>query len=238
VHALLRDFCAVTVVSEQEAALVRQVGGPAAPAIAVVPNGADVTGAAAYTYQPDPDTLIYPGALSYDANLDAARYFVQAILPLIRQVRPNALVRITGKNTPDQQAALGNAAGVAFTGYVDDVRALIARSSVEVVPLREGGGTRLKVLEALALGTPVVSTTKGVEGLELEPGRHLLVADTPEAFAAHTLQLLANPHLCAALSAAGRQWAAERYDWRAIAEQFTTFIETHARRNCYVDHAA
>lgn len=238
VHALLRDFAAVTVVSEREATLVRQIVGRRPLAIAVVPNGADVAGAAAYTYDPDPDTLIYPGALSYAANLDAARYCIAEILPLIRRARPQTTLRITGKHAPEQRAALGSAPGVVFTGYVADIQALIARSSVEVVPLREGGGTRLKVLEALALGTPVVSTTKGGEGLDLEPGRHVLVADTPEAFAACTLELLTSPQRCAALSAAGRQWVAERYDWRVIADQFNTWIETIATGISYAAHAA
>jgi polysaccharide biosynthesis protein PslH len=234
VSALLRDFTAVTVVSAREAELVRQIVGSQALEIAVIPNGADVAGSAAYRYQPDPDSLIYPGALSYAANLDAARYFVSEILPLIRQQRPATSLRITGRNTPAQLAALGAAEGVSFTGYVDDIRALIARSAVEVVPLRQGGGTRLKILEALAVGTPVVSTSKGIEGLDLESGRHLFVADTPQAFAERTLDLLARAELRERLSAAGRRVVAERYDWRMIADRFTGLVEALAPRS---DHA-
>jgi polysaccharide biosynthesis protein PslH len=238
VSALLRDFAAVTVVSAHEAALVRHLVGRQALDIAVIPNGADVAGSATYTYQPEPDTLIYPGALSYDANLDAARYFIAEILPLIRKERPNATLRITGRHTAEQRAALGAADGVAFTGYIDDIRALIARSAVEVVPLRQGGGTRLKILEALAVGTPVVSTSKGVEGLELEPGRHLLVGDTPQAFAAHTLDLLRNAELRARISADGRRAVAEHYDWQAIGARFVDFVEVIGSKSDYVQHAA
>ncbi len=236
--ALLRDFAAVTVVSAHEAALVRHLIGRQALDTAVIPNGADVAGSATYIYQPEPDTLIYPGALSYDANLDAVRYFIAEILPLIRNERPRTLLRITGRTTPEQRAMLGTAEGVAFTGYVADIRALIARSAVEVVPLRQGGGTRLKILEALAVGTPVVSTSKGVEGLEFEPGHQLLVADTPQAFAAQTLELLRNDALRARLSATGRMAVAERYDWQAIGARFVDFVEAVGSKRAYVQHAA
>ncbi len=104
-----------------------------------------------------------------------------------------------------------------------------SRAWAEVVPLRKGGGTRLKILEALALGTPVVSTSKGVEGLDVEDGRHVLVADTPEAFAAATARLLAQPELRARLVAAGRQLVCERYDWRIIGEQLNDLVAATAR---------
>jgi glycosyltransferase involved in cell wall biosynthesis len=123
---------------------------------------------------------------------------------------------VTGRAAPEQIAALPVADGVEFTGYLDDVRPAVARAWAEVVPLRKGGGTRLKVLEALALGTPVVSTSKGVEGLDLEDGRHVLVADTADAFAAATERLLGQPELRARLGEAGRQVVRQRYDWRAI----------------------
>jgi glycosyltransferase involved in cell wall biosynthesis len=93
-----------------------------------------------------------------------------------------------------------------------------------VVPLRKGGGTRLKVLEALALGTPVVSTSKGIEGLELEDGRHVLVADSAADFAAATERLLGQPALRARLSAAGREAVRERYDWRTIGGRLNDLV--------------
>lgn len=231
VAALLRDFAAVTVVSAREAARVGQLIGRQAVEVAIIPNGADLGASTAYSYQPEPDTLIYPGALSYEANLDAARYFLAEIFPLIRKERPRTTLRITGRSTPEQRAALPTLEGVELTGYVDDVRPLVARSTVEIVPLREGGGTRLKILEALALGTPVISTSKGVEGLDLEPGRHVLVADTPHDFAAATLRLLADPDLCRQLSKAGRQAVAERYDWAVLAPRLNTLIETIIRKS-------
>jgi glycosyltransferase involved in cell wall biosynthesis len=222
VATLLRHFAATTVVSERELALARPLV-PAYVQLGVVPNGVDVAGCAQSFGPPEADTLIYPGALSYDANFDAVGFFLDAILPRVLVTRPGARLRVTGRTTPAQIAALPQAEGVEFTGFLEDVRPAVARAWAEVVPLRTGGGTRLKVLEALALGTPVVSTSKGIEGLGLEDGRHALVADSPADFAAATLRLLGQPDLRAHLAAAGRQ-VARRYDWHAIGQQLNDFV--------------
>lgn len=230
VARLLRSFDACTVVSAAERAAVQALV-PAGMPVTIIPNGTDVASALLTRATPEPDTLIYPGALSYDANYDAMLHFVHGILPHIRQQRPRVRLRITGQATAEQQAALA-ADGVELTGYVPDVRPLVARAWGEVVPLRLGGGTRLKVLEALALGTPIVSTTKGVEGLELQPDRHLLLADSPRAFAAATLRLLGEPALRTALASAGQQVVREKYDWQSIAGQLNMLLDeaaTHRR---------
>jgi len=117
---------------------------------------------------------------------------------------------------------------VMFTGYLDDIRPTLARSWVNIVPLRQGGGTRLKILEALAAGTPVVATAKGAEGLELLPEQEILRADTPAAFAATVLRLLDDADLRARLSRQGRQAVTARYDWSSIGQQFNEFIEAVA----------
>jgi glycosyltransferase involved in cell wall biosynthesis len=217
VSNLLRAFDACTVVSEREQSYVRTLAPRHMP-VGVIPNGADVDGSAGPWGDPQPDTLIYPGALSFEANLDAATYFLSAIFPGIRAERPGARLRVTGKVNAGQRGALPAVDGVEFTGYLPDVRPSIAQAWAEVVPLRKGGGTRLKVLEALALGTPVVSTSKGIEGLALEHDRHVLVADGSGDFAEATIRLLAQPELRARLSAAGRQRVRERYDWRVIGQ--------------------
>lgn len=214
VRHILRGFAACTAVSEREAALVRHLA-PARMSVAIVPNGADV-GPLPQATSPEPDTLIYPGALSYAANLDAMRFFLGEVLPRIRAARPEVRLRITGRITAEQRAALPSLDGVELTGFVPDIKTLIARSWAEVVPLRHGSGTRLKILEALALGTPVVSTAKGAEGLDLEPGRHLLIADSPAELAATTLLLLAQPALRERLAAEGWRAVAATYDWRSI----------------------
>jgi glycosyltransferase involved in cell wall biosynthesis len=228
VAALLPQFAGATVVSERERHLLRLLA-PAQLQLAVVPNGVDTAACAGSFGDPQADTLIYPGALSYDANFDAVAHFLGAIWPRLRAARPRVRLRVTGRAAPEQIAALPAADGVEFTGYLDDVRPAVARAWAEVVPLRKGGGTRLKVLEALALGTPIVSTTKGVEGLELEDGRHVLVADTADVFAAATERLLSRPELRARLGVAGRQVVRERYDWRAIGVRLNDLAHEIAR---------
>lgn len=236
VRQMLQGFAGYTTVSSYEESLARTLAPAQMPAI-MLPNGADL-GSALPALSPEPDTLIYPGALSYHANLDAMRYFLAEIFPKIRSERPAVQLRITGQTTAAQIAALPNCEQVEFTGFVPDIRALVARSWAEVVPLREGSGTRLKILEALAVGTPVVSTSKGVEGLDLEPERHLLVADAPQAFAARTLQLLANHELRARLSEQGRSAVAERYDWQLIGAHFSAFIQELVKGRSHVRSAA
>jgi glycosyltransferase involved in cell wall biosynthesis len=223
VAELLRQFAAATVVSERERELLRPLA-PGHLRLAVVPNGVDTTACAGSFGDPQADTMIYPGALSYDPNFDAVAHFLGAIWPRLRVARPGVQLRVTGRAAPEQIAALPSADGVEFTGYLDDVRPAVARAWAEVVPLRKGGGTRLKVLEALALGTPVVSTSKGVEGLELEDERQVLIADTADAFAAATERLLGQPELRASLAAAGRQAVRERYDWRTIGARLNDLV--------------
>lgn len=213
VASTLRSFDAATTVSNAELKLLQPLAS-ARTRLAVVPNGVD-TSVGSFS-RPERETLIYPGALSFDANFDAVRYFIGEILPLVRAKRPNVRLRVTGRATPAQIAALPKAEQIEFTGFLDDVRPAVAGSWAEVVPLRKGGGTRLKVLEALALGTPVIATSKGIEGLALVPERDVLVADTPAAFAAQTLRLLDAPALRASLAEAGQRIVREHYDWAVI----------------------
>jgi polysaccharide biosynthesis protein PslH len=228
--AMLQHFAAATVVADQEQALVQPLA-PRHVMLEVIPNGVDVEACAGAFGSAETDTLVYPGALSYEANFDAVLYFARSILPLIRLERPGVRLRLTGRATPGQIATLPSAEGIEFTGYLDDVRPTIARSWAEVVPLRKGGGTRLKVLEALALGTPVVSTPKGVQGLEIEAGQHALVADSPAKFAAATVDLLGKPELRQRLAIAGRELVRERYDWRDIGRRFNDLV-MHSRSVC------
>lgn len=224
VAGLLRRFQGASTVSPLELELLRPLAPDGAPLLEV-PNGVDLAACAGDHGPPAPDTLIYPGAISYHANYDAVEFFARDILPRIRAERPAVELAVTGRAAPEQIAALPAGAGLRFTGFLDDVRPAVARAWAEVVPLRVGSGTRLKVLEALALGTPVVSTAKGIEGLDLQPERDLLLGDTPEAFARQTLRLLASPELRARLSAQGRA-AAARYDWDRSVAALEQLIES------------
>jgi glycosyltransferase involved in cell wall biosynthesis len=151
------------------------------------------------------------------------RWFAESILPAVRRSRPSTRLLVTGVPLSGFEPA-----GVEQTGLLGDVRSTIASAWAEVVPLLSGSGTRVKVLEALALGTPVVSTSKGVEGLDVVPERDLLVADAADSFAQATCRLLADPLLRARLAEAGRQLVQSRYDWPASQRAWRCLAESVA----------
>lgn len=221
---LLGAFDGCTVVSEQERQRVLQVS-PGYRPIGVVPNGVDVAYYTADFGPPKADTLIYSGALTYDANFDAVDFFLRAVFPRIRAKRPDVKLFVTGKLDGVPIDLLPDRDGVVFTGYLDDIRPMVARSWLSVVPLRLGGGTRLKVLESLALGTPVVATSKGAEGLNLIPGRDLLIVDEPADFAEAVLRLLQDAALRKTLSRDGRRAVKAKYDWQTVGQRFNDFIQ-------------
>lgn len=186
--------------------------------VAVVPNGVDV---AAYPMLDDPPlapTLCFAGKMSYRPNVDAVLYFCREVLPLIRQQIPDVKLWIVGRNPTAAVQALASE-HIVVTGYVESMIPYYQQSAVCVVPLRAGGGTRLKVLEAMALGRPVVSTPVGCEGLEVVHGQHMLIADTPEEFAAQTVRLLQDRALQKHLARHARQLIETVYDWSVIARK-------------------
>lgn len=222
VATILGQFSGVSFASAGEQDLVGRAIAPSALQ-AVVPNGVSLAQCQDTYGSAQEDVLVYPGALSYDANFDAVRFFLTDIFPRIRRARPQTRLRVTGHAAPELVAALPQVEGVEYTGYLDDVRPAIADAWAQVVPLRKGGGTRLKVLEALALGTPVVSTHKGVEGLDLAHGSEVLVADNAAEFAAHTVRLLESPALRQDLATRGRH-AAGRYDWAKSVDRLEALL--------------
>ncbi len=226
----LPRFDGCTVVSRQERDLVRQLL-PAYESLQIVPNGAVINPVLAGGIQanPVPDTMVYAGSITYQANFDAVDYYLSHIHPVVQAQHPKATLRVTGRQDEELQSALPASPGVIFTGHLEDVRPEIAASWLSVVPLRVGGGTRLKVLESMALGTPVVATPKGAEGLELVAGRDLLVAGEPAAFAEAVLRVLKDPDLRRRLSMAGRQ-AVQAYDWTKVRRSFVSYVEELVRR--------
>jgi glycosyltransferase involved in cell wall biosynthesis len=153
-------------------------------------------------------------------NVDAVMFFCREILPLIRQSEPNITFSIVGRSPTAAVQRLAKEPGIEVTGRVDDVRPYLAASTVNVVPLRIGGGTRLKIFEAMAAGRAVVSTTVGAEGLPTENGRHLLLADDPVTFARSVVTLLRDAEARQAMEFEGRRLVTERYDWSAVATHF------------------
>lgn len=191
-------------------------------ATAVVPNGVD-TGYFRPTSTPvDPESIVFTGLMTYRPNADAAVRFVKEVLPLVRRSRPSATFTAVGWGLPaDLAPLLGN--GVTHTGRVPDVRPYLARAAVVVVPLRMGSGTRLKVLEGLAMGKAVVSTTLGCEGVDVRPGRDVLVADDSESFARAVVELMEDGERRASLGEEGRRLVERSYTWPAVVERLEGF---------------
>jgi polysaccharide biosynthesis protein PslH len=212
-----------TVASARELQYLTRIGCDARRLV-IVPNGVPAADLAV-DVRPERSTLIYPGAITYDANLDAMRFFVQHVWPRIRNARPDARLAITGATNEQARAALPLPEGITLTGPLADVRTAIARSRACVVPLRTGGGTRLKIVQAMAVGTPVVSTAKGVEGLDLTSGEDVLVADDPARFADHVVRLIDDDRLHDALARRGRALVRRAYTSEAAGRVLAEVLE-------------
>jgi glycosyltransferase involved in cell wall biosynthesis len=217
------------VVSEQERSNLMRIS-PALERACVIPNGADLERSPAHPVIPQPDRLIYAGSLTYQANFDAVFYFLSEIFPLILKEHPGVRFYVTGSHDNVDISRLPASPNLVLTGHLADIVTAVAESWVSVVPLRKGSGTRLKILESLSLGTPVVSTSKGFEGLDLIPGSHILVGDNPAAFAAQVNQVLENKQLRSQLSRQGRHQVQQKYDWTRIGTAFREFAEQVSRQ--------
>jgi glycosyltransferase involved in cell wall biosynthesis len=223
---MFRRFKLCTVVSSREVDHIKAMIGPSACYVEVIPNGVDCRYNHPGLAQPRPRALIFNGALTYSANYDAMSFFLNEIYPLIQDQMPDVSLTITGSTSGVRLSRLPINKSVHLSGYVDDLRPLVAGAWVCVVPIRNGSGTRLKILEAMALGTPVVATSKGAEGLDLVDGEHILLANDPVTFVNHTLRLLSDPTLRQRLVTNARHLVEERYDWERIGDRFVTLVES------------
>ncbi|MFL6132379.1 MAG: glycosyltransferase family 4 protein, partial [Nocardioidaceae bacterium] len=194
-----------------------------APNVRVVPNAYDrVPGGGAPGSRADTSLLSGPvllmvGLLTYEPNRDAASFFAAEVFPLVRKRYPKAVFRVVGRyDVEENVAAFRNLPGVSVAGEVPDLTAELGRAAVVVVPIRFGGGTRIKILEAFAHGIPVVTTTVGAEGLEVENGRHLVVADQADDIAQACLRLFDDPAIRSALAAEGMALWESRYRSSAV----------------------
>jgi polysaccharide biosynthesis protein PslH len=217
-------FSGWAVVSDQERRNLMRIS-PALSKAQVIPNGAELDRKPSRPVTPQPGRLIYAGSLTYQANFDAVNYFLSDIFPLILKKHPAARFYVTGNHADVDISRLPSSPNLVLTGHLPDIAAAVAESWVSVVPLRKGSGTRLKILESLSLGTPVVSTSKGYEGLDLIPGSHILVGDTPASFAEQVNLILESKDLRFQLSQQGRQQVQQKYDWNAIGTDFRIFAE-------------
>jgi glycosyltransferase involved in cell wall biosynthesis len=206
----------VVAVSAEDAALVRARFDQ--PAVDVVDNGVDVPHFAEVAPRPGSRRILFLGSLEWRPNLDGVGLMLDRVFPEVQRQEPGAELVIVGRNPPAGLAErVRGLAGVSLRGNVPDVRPFLADSAVMAVPLRIGGGSRLKILEALASGLPVVSTAVGAEGLCLTPEEHYTRVDGVEGMAEALVRVLRRPEEALAQAARGREVVRERYDWPALA---------------------
>ena len=241
-QAALRRFDTVIAVSERDAEHIRRQYGIAS--VAAIPTAVDL---GFFDFQlppsepPDGGTIVFTGSMDWAANIDGIEFFMDSIWPAIARAAPAVNVVVVGRNPPAQLVERARRRDLpwTFTGFVDDIRPHVHAAQVYAIPLRVGGGTRIKVYEAMAMGCPVVSTAIGVEGLPLEDGRHYLRADTAEAFATEVLRLLADADLRRRLATTARAYVEENFSAPSVARIFEGICEqTLARRRLSVGGGA
>jgi glycosyltransferase involved in cell wall biosynthesis len=215
-----RSVAGCVMTSAREQKIIRGLA-PGKPTI-VGANAVDVEYFAPSAQPTDGNALVMTGLMHYRPNIDGAVYFLQEIFPRILASRPDAIFYIVGAGATHELKGFASP-NVVVTGTVPDVRPYAQKAAVFVVPLRMGGGTRLKVLEGLSMEKAVVSTSVGCEGIDVVHGEHLLVADEPQAFADAVLKLSNDRKLAAKLGRQGRALMERKYKWEAIVERLEEF---------------
>jgi polysaccharide biosynthesis protein PslH len=194
--------------------------------ITVVENGVDLD---YFAYTPHPQTdphLVYTGSMDWLPNEDAVLYFAAEIFPHIRAHYADATFTIVGRRPSDKVRRLAQTTGIQVTGTVDDVRPYYGKATALVVPLRIGGGSRLKILEAMSAGVPVVSSSIGCEGLDVQDGEHLHIADEPSQFAQKTIALLQDKNMQTGLVTSARNRVVQKYSWASMADRLASVYDS------------
>lgn len=220
VARILKYFRACTVVSEREREILLQCA-PDYRAIEVIPNCIRLDDYRDIQCAVQPNTLIFTGSFRFFPNYEAMVWFLREVYPRVQVKIPTVRLTITGDHN---NLPLPPAANVDLTGYIDNVCEKVVSSWASLAPLQQGGGTRLKILEAMALRTPVIATTKGAEGLAVQPNKHLLIADTPEGFAQQVIKLLQEFDLRQRLATNAYQLIRQKYDWSVTMPRFLDLV--------------
>lgn len=234
---LCRKFDTVVAVSAEDRDQMRTEYG--VDAVFDVPTGVDTkffrpSGAR----KPSPKNLVFTGSMDWLPNEDAIRYFVDDVLPILKQKIPGVTLTVVGRNpSPSLLHLAGTDPSIIVTGRVDDVRPYIEQAAVYIVPLRIGGGTRLKIYEAMAMEKPVVSTTIGAEGLPLNNGTELLLADTAETFANSVANLLREPKRAKDIGDCAAKTVRQRFGWSQVASRFSEICRETVTRKVSRSHA-
>jgi len=193
--------------------------------LAVIPTGVDVDYFHPTPVEETANSLVFTGSMDWLPNEDAILYFVDAILPLIKKQCPEISLEVVGRSPSRKLQALAERErSLRLTGWVEDIRPFVARGSICIVPLRIGGGTRLKIFEAMAMSKAVVSTSVGAEGLPVQSGANIIVADTPGDFAQSVVSLLRDPSQRRRLGTSARALVQEKYSWPKVAESFASTL--------------
>jgi sugar transferase (PEP-CTERM/EpsH1 system associated) len=222
--ARCRNAQGVLVTSEREYLLLKKLVPQCRAAI--VPNGVDTNIFNKMDEQQEiANRIIFTGTMNYYPNIQAVLFFARECWPRIQAQIPEATWQIVGKSPPPEVAQLAELSGVTVTGAVSDIKPYLAAASVAIAPLLIGSGTRLKILEALAMHKAVVSTSVGCEGLAVETGKHLSVADQPDLFAQEVIDLLHHPEKRVALGNAGRALVEAEYSWEQCGNSFINALE-------------
>jgi glycosyltransferase involved in cell wall biosynthesis len=220
-----RTAARVAAVSEQDARTMLELFD--VTRVSAIPTGVDIEGLTPPVPPPEKTIdLVFVGSMDWLPIVDGIEWFVRDVLPLIRRQRPGCSLAIVGRTPPPSIAALGQRdERIRVTGTVPDIRPLLWSAAVSIVPLRIGGGTRLKIYESMAGRVPVVSTTVGAEGLEVHHPDDIRLADSPEAFAAACSELLANAELRRRQAAAAWELVATRFSWEHVAGCFERILD-------------
>jgi len=194
--------------------------------LTVIPTGVDVDYFQPMPVEEDKNSLVFTGSMDWLPNEDGIFYFVEAILPLIKKQCPGVSLQVVGRSPSRKLQALAQQEkSVLLTGWVEDIRPFVAQGSICIVPLRIGGGTRLKIFEAMAMSKAVVSTSIGAEGLPVQNGENIFLADTPADFARSVVSLLRDPNQRRRLGASARILVQEKYSWAKVAENFARTLQ-------------
>ena len=211
-----RDYDQAAVVSSLDRAAIGDF-----PNLHTIPMGVDLDEFRFQRSGRQPNSIVFSGNMGYFPNVDAAKWFAGEVLPLVKSQIPDVHLTIVGAHPhPAVQRLAESDPAVTVTGFVKDMHAYLDRAAIAVVPLRAGSGMQIKVIESMATGTPLVATSFGLGGIDVVGGRHLLIADEPEAFASHVVGLLRNGDLQNTLATGARRLVEEKYTWERSAAMF------------------
>jgi glycosyltransferase involved in cell wall biosynthesis len=228
-RSVLSQYDGCTVVSKPEIGPILSAV-PAYPHITVIPNGADIERFTGDFGTPQRDTLVYTGAMTYYVNFDAMKFFLGEVLPRVQQACPNVRLLMAGRTDGVPLDQLPQNEAATCVGHVADIRRFVVGGWVSVVPERVGGGTRIKLLESMALGTPVVATDWATVGVDVTSGRELLCSDEPVQLADQLVSVLSSASLRDELSRRGQDFVRQKHDWRVIGSQLNSFLEECVQR--------